>query len=109
MNIHVEAPDECGHRAETDNKVLSLEKIDKLILEPVYEYLRSTGEDFRILILPDHPTPVCRRTHTMDAVPFILYDSANEKQGIECFDETNAAATGFYIPKGETLMDLMLK
>ncbi len=107
--IHVEAPDECGHRAEADNKVLSLEKIDKLILEPVYEYLQSTGEAFRILILPDHPTPVCRRTHTMDAVPFILYDSADEKQGIECFDEANAAATGLYIPKGETLMDLMLK
>ena len=107
--VHVEAPDECGHRAEADNKVLSLEKIDKLILEPIYEYLKSTGEDFRILILPDHPTPVCRRTHTMDAVPFILYDSADEKQGIECFDENNAAATGFYLPKGETLMDLMLK
>ena len=107
--VHVEAPDECGHRAEADNKVLSLEKIDKLILEPIYEYLKSTGEDFRILILPDHPTPVCRRTHTMDAVPFILYDSADEKQGIECFDENNAAATGFHLPKGETLMDLMLK
>lgn len=107
--IHVEAPDECGHRAEADNKILSIEKIDSLILKPVYEYLQSTGEPFRILILPDHPTPVCRRTHTMDPVPFILYDSENEKSGIECFDEEHASATGVYLPKGEALMDLMLK
>ena len=107
--IHVEAPDECGHRAEADNKILSIEKIDEMILKPVYEYLVSTGEAFRILILPDHPTPVCKRTHTMDAVPFILYDSENEKSGITCFDEDNAASTGIYLPKGEALMDLMLK
>ena len=86
-----------------------IEKIDELILKPIYEYLVSTGEDFRILILPDHPTPVCRRTHTMDAVPFILYDSENEKSGIERFDEDHAAAAGFYLPKGEELMDIMLK
>lgn len=107
--VHVEAPDECGHRAEAENKVLSIEKIDEYILKPVYEYLLSTGEAFRILILPDHPTPVCRRTHTMDAVPFILYDSENKRDGIERFDEECAAATGIYLPKGEELMDIMLK
>ena len=107
--IHVEAPDECGHRAEADNKILSIEKIDEMILKPVYEYLVSTGEAFRILILPDHPTPVCKRTHTMDPVPFILYDSENEKSGIERFDEDHASAAGFYLPKGEELMDIMLK
>ena len=107
--IHVEAPDECGHRAETENKILSIEKIDELILKPVYEYLLSTGEDFRILILPDHPTPICRRTHTMDAVPFILYDSASPKNGIERFDEEHARAAGNYLPKGEMLMELMLR
>lgn len=106
--IHVEAPDECGHRAEADNKILSIEKIDRLILAPVYEYLKSTGEDFKILILPDHPTPVCRRTHTMDAVPFVLYSSADEKSGIPCFDEENAVKTGLYLPKGEMLMDMMI-
>ena len=106
--IHVEAPDECGHRAEADNKILSIEKIDEEILAPVYEYLKSTGEDFKILILPDHPTPICRRTHTMDAVPFVLYSSADEKSGIPCFDEENAVKTGLYLPKGEMLMDIMI-
>lgn len=106
--IHVEAPDECGHRAETENKILSIEKIDDLILRPVYEYLVSTGEPFRVLILPDHPTPVCRRTHTMDAVPFILYDSEKEVSGINSFDEASAKSTSLYLPRGEMLMDMML-
>lgn len=107
--IHVEAPDECGHRAETDNKILSLEKIDAEILKPVYEYLVSSGEAFRILILPDHPTPICRRTHTMDAVPFILYDSEMPTDGIECFCERDASQTALKLQKGELLMDMMLK
>ncbi|MBR2460856.1 MAG: cofactor-independent phosphoglycerate mutase [Clostridia bacterium] len=107
--IHVEAPDECGHRAEPDNKILSIEKIDAEILKPVYEYLLSTGEDFRILILPDHPTPIWCRTHTMEPVPFILYDSRQDNAGIKRFDEESAESTGLYVPKGELLMDLMLK
>ena len=107
--IHVEAPDECGHRGEPDNKILSIEKIDELVLKPVYEYLVSCGEDFRILILPDHPTPIWRRTHTIDPVPFILYDSREDKAGIKRFDEKLASETGLYLPKGEMLMDLMLK
>ena len=60
--VHVEGPDECGHRAETENKVLSIELIDEKILKPVYEYLKNSGEDFKIMILPDHPTPVRLRT-----------------------------------------------
>ncbi len=107
--VHVEAPDECGHRAEAENKILSIEKIDSLILRPIYEYLLSAGEPFRILILPDHPTPVCRRTHTMDAVPFILYDSENEVDGISSFDEKSASSASLYLPRGEMLMDMMLK
>jgi len=106
--VHLEAPDECGHRGEAENKVLSIEKIDELVLKPIYEYLLSTGEDFRILILPDHPTPICRRTHTMDPVPFILYDSAKEQKGIGCFDEDGAKSTGVYVSAGEELMNMML-
>ena len=106
--LHVEAPDECGHRAELDNKILSLEKIDAEILKPVYEYLKECGEDFKIMILPDHPTPICKRTHTMDAVPFMIYSSASEKEGIDSFTEENAVKTGFYLDKGEKLMDLLV-
>ena len=107
--VHVEGPDECGHRAETDNKVLSIELIDKKILSPVYEYLLSTGEDFKIMVLPDHPTPVRLRTHTITPVPFFIYSSADEKQGVERFDEESAEKTGVYIPDGYTLMDILVK
>ena len=107
--VHVEGPDECGHRAETDNKVLSIELIDKKILSPVYEYLLGTGEDFKIMVLPDHPTPVRLRTHTITPVPFFIYSSADEKQGVERFDEENAEKTGVYISDGYTLRDILVK
>ncbi len=67
--IHVEAPDECGHRGEAENKVRSIELIDQKILSPVYKYLEESCEPFKILVLPDHPTPVALRTHTSDYVP----------------------------------------
>ena len=107
--VHVEGPDECGHRAETDNKVLSIELIDAKILTPVYEYLKSTGEDFKIMVLPDHPTPVRLRTHTIDPVPFFIYSSADELCGVKSFDEESAAATGLYVRDGYTLMDRLVK
>ena len=107
--VHVEGPDECGHRAEIDNKVLSIELIDKKILCPVYEYLKSTGEDFKILVLPDHPTPLCIRTHSPDSVPFFLYDSRRKVAGVEGFSEATAAETGLYIPEGHTLLDIMIE
>ena len=105
--VHVEGPDECGHRAETDNKVLSVELIDKKILKPVYEYLAASGEDFKIMILPDHPTPVRLRTHTIDPVPFMIYSSKEEKSGVACFTEESASGTGLYVPAGHTLMELL--
>ena len=107
--IHVEAPDECGHRAELDNKILSVEKIDKLILEPVFEHLQSSGEEFTVLILPDHPTPICRRTHTMEPVPFVLYSSDKISNGIESYSEKNCANTGNYIADGYTLLDTVIR
>ena len=106
--IHVEAPDECGHRGETENKVLSVEQIDAKILAPVFEYLKGCGEDFRILVLPDHPTPICKRTHTMDAVPFFIYDSTRSVKGADVYCEDTAKASGLYLEKGEMLMDLFI-
>ena len=107
--VHVEAPDECGHRAELENKVLSIEKIDSEILEPVYEYLSACGEDFKILVLPDHPTPIRLRTHTIDPVPFFLYSSNVSLNGVDCFSEESAEGKQYYIPFGYELMELMTK
>ena len=105
--VHVEAPDECGHRAELDNKILSVEKIDGEILAPVWEYLRSCGEDYKIMVLPDHPTPIRVRTHTIDPVPFFIYSSAEKRQGVDGFCEATAAATGYYLPQGWKLIGLL--
>ena len=109
VHVHVEGPDECGHRAETDNKVLSIELIDEKILTPVYEYLKTCGDDFKIMVLPDHPTPVRLRTHTITPVPFFMYSSTNETEGVEGFDEESAEKTGIYIHDGYTLMDILVK
>ncbi|MBE6547629.1 MAG: cofactor-independent phosphoglycerate mutase [Ruminococcaceae bacterium] len=107
--IHVEGPDECGHRAEVENKVLSIELIDKKILAPVHEYLKGCGEDFKIMILPDHPTPTRLRTHTIDPVPFMIYSSKENKCGVDKFSEDTAAATELYVEHGYTLMDLLIE
>jgi 2,3-bisphosphoglycerate-independent phosphoglycerate mutase len=102
--VHVEAPDECGHRNEVQNKVKSIGLIDKLILDPVLSYLESTGEDFKILICPDHPTPLCLKTHTNDAVPFMIYHKNGEVEGVDTFNEKTAGGTGVFVEKGPTLM-----
>ncbi len=106
--IHVEAPDECGHRAEIDNKVLSIELIDEKITTPCVEYLRGSGEPFRVMILPDHPTPIVMRTHSMDPVPFLIYDSEEEKEGVDTLTEATAESTGFYLPHGYDLMSYLI-
>ncbi len=107
--VHVEAPDECGHRAEIENKVKSIELIDEKILKPVYEYLLGTGEDFKIMILPDHPTPIEIRTHSMEPVPFMIYLSTKEEVGVDCFCEDSAEAKKHYIPRGHDLMGILTK
>lgn len=107
--VHLEGPDECGHRAETENKVLSIELIDKKVLSPIYEYLKGCGEDFKIMILPDHPTPVRLRTHTIDPVPFMIYSSKEDKVGVEGFSEESATKTGLYISAGHTLMERLIE
>ncbi len=106
--IHVEAPDECGHRAEIENKVLSIEYIDDKILTPVYEYLVSTGEDFKIMTLPDHPTPIEIRTHSMEPVPFMIYSSRKKYNGVDTLTEDTAEACNNYISDGTRLMDIMV-
>lgn len=105
--IHVEAPDECGHRFEIDNKVRSIELIDELILGPILDAFK--GEDLKILICPDHPTPLQLRTHTNAPVPFLIYDSTKSVKGVSGFCEASAEATGNFIAKGHTLMQHFIK
>lgn len=107
--IHVESPDECGHQGKADEKIKAIEYIDKYILSGVLDYLRSKGEHFRILLLPDHPTPISARTHTRAPVPFVLYDSENEiDSGVSCYSEKNGEGSGLYVDCGEKLMDMLI-
>ena len=108
--LHVEAPDECGHRAEVDNKVRSIELIDQKIIGPVWTWLESnfqaTGEDYRILLLPDHPTPLSLRTHTGDPVPFACFSSnGRDNLPAEAYDEENCRKTGYYLDNGPELFE----
>ena len=103
--IHVEAPDECGHRGEIENKVKAIEMIDEHILGPVVEFLKGY-DDFAVLVCPDHPTPLSIRTHTSTPVPYLIYDSKNEiNSGVKVFCEKEARETGNYIEKGFTMMN----
>lgn len=106
--VHVEAPDECGHRGEIENKVKAIEMIDEHILAPVVEFLRGY-DDFAVLVCPDHPTPLSIRTHTSTPVPYLIYDSKNEiDSGVKVFCEKEARETGNYIEKGFTMMNYFL-
>ena len=105
--IHVEAPDECGHRGEYDNKVKAIEEIDRRILGPLLEELRAMG-DFTLLVAPDHPTPLCVRTHTADPIPYLLYRSNRPVQGVACYTEETAASTGITIEPACRLMAHMI-
>ena len=106
--VHVEAPDECGHRGETENKVRAIELIDEKILGPVKAALEEMG-DYRIMVLPDHPTPLAIKTHSADPVPFMIYDSTAEVKGTPVFTEKAAAETGLFLPQACRLMDLLTK
>lgn len=105
--IHVEAPDECGHRFEIENKVKSIELIDELILAPILKAFE--GQDIKILICPDHPTPLALKTHTNAPVPYLIYDSRKKTEGVNKFCEEEAEKTGNYISVGHTLMERFLE
>jgi 2,3-bisphosphoglycerate-independent phosphoglycerate mutase len=106
--LHVEAPDECGHRAEVANKVRAIELIDHKVIGPVWDYLehhrQATGEDYRILVMPDHPTPLTLRTHVPDPVPFACFSSdGRDRLPAAAYTEAACQATGFHQPEGYRL------
>ena len=107
--VHVEAPDECGHAGNGKKKVESIENIDRHIVGPMTEYLKSTGDDWRIIVMPDHPTPMWNRTHTMDPVPFCMAGKDLEGKDFGGYTEKNAAKTGMMIEHGHDLMEFFLR
>ncbi|MGI6577903.1 MAG: cofactor-independent phosphoglycerate mutase [Eubacteriales bacterium] len=107
--VHIEAPDECGHQGNAREKTRAIELIDSEVLERVLDGLNKSGHDYSILLLPDHPTPVSLRTHTSDAVPFVLYRSKTKgTKPAERYTENLAGKTGLYIPKGHKLMEQLI-
>ncbi|NLH97104.1 MAG: cofactor-independent phosphoglycerate mutase [Clostridiaceae bacterium] len=106
--IHIEAPDECGHRFEVENKVRSIELIDELVVGTLLEGL-ADFDDFSLMVLPDHPTPLSLRTHTADPVPYVIYRKRSAKpSGAAGYDEFEAHKTGIFIGQGHELMDRFL-
>lgn len=102
--IHVEAPDEMGHQGSVERKVQAIEYLDEKVIKPVVDALNEKGEDFRMLVLPDHPTPICVRTHTSDSVPYMLYDSTNPLEKAWNYNEEEAKESGNFVEKGHELI-----
>ncbi len=106
--IHMEAPDECGHHGDGEKKIFSIEQIDKEVVGYLKRELDSLGEDYSMLILPDHPTPLNTMTHAIDPVPYILYRSNEIKKGAPSYTEENAKNSGIFVESGEELMKKFL-
>ncbi len=106
--LHMEAPDECGHHGDAKNKIFSIEQIDQLVVKPVVEGLKAMGEDFAVLICPDHPTPLSIMTHCSDPIPYLIYKSKKQVKGVDSYDEETASSTGIFIENGYTLMNKLL-
>lgn len=105
--VHVEAPDEAAHNGMLKEKIKAIEEFDELVVGTILKGAGKLG-DFRLLVLPDHPTPVSLKTHTADPVPFVFYDSTKKKDsGIKSFDEYSAKGTGFFVEDGFKLMEMM--
>ena len=106
--IHVEAPDEMGHQGSAGKKVEAIEHLDGEVIGPVVEGLEAAGEEFCLLVLPDHPTPVRVRTHTADSVPFLLYDSRVQEEHTWVYNEEEGRRAGLLVEKGYELMEMFL-
>lgn len=97
--VHLEAPDECGHQGDLEGKIKAIELVDKKILGPVYEHLKASGEDFAIMVMPDHFTPVSILTHSREPVPYLMYSSKRALSAGGDYNEKAAAESGIYYDK----------
>lgn len=107
--IHVEAPDEMGHQGSYERKIKAIEYLDSRVIKRLTEGLDARNIDYRVLVMPDHPTPVRLRTHTGDSVPYMLFDSTDKKCMNHHYNEKDAAAGGVYEPIGYKLIDKLLQ
>ena len=107
--VHVEAPDEMGHQGSWERKVQSIEYLDQRLIRNLKAALDASGESYRMLVLPDHPTPVRVRTHTSDPIPFLLYDSTKEHKGPGVYSEKSAKESGFVVERGYELIDRLFE
>lgn len=107
--IHVEAPDEMGHQGSAQRKVQAIEYLDARVIRPVEQALTAAGEDFRLLVLPDHPTPVRLRTHTAGDVPYLLYDSTAPKQCELLYSEASGEKSGIRVAQGHRLIERLFE
>lgn len=108
--MHLEGPDECSHQGDRDGKIACMESIDHKVLKPIVDALREDGEDFKVLIVPDHRTPLAIRTHSATPVPFVIYDSTKEEpyDAAKCFCE-KSGEKGMYFDSGFELADYFFK
>ena len=107
--IHVEAPDEMGHQGSVERKVQAVENLDERVIKRLTDAMYAKNMDFRLLVLPDHPTPIRLRTHTADNVPYLLFDSTDIKENAWSYNEKDATAGGILVEEGHTLIDRLFE
>lgn len=107
--VHVEAPDELGHMGSMTDKITAIENVDGRVVARITEAMDRSGEDYRLMILPDHPTPICVRTHTSEPVPYMIYDSRKAIDGIHTYNEKEAAKSTCIWKDGYRLIDHLLE
>lgn len=107
--VHLEAPDEMGHQGSVERKVQAIQFLDERVIAPIKAGLEQAGEDFRMLVMPDHPTPISIRTHTGDDVPYLLYDSTAQKHNTWKYNEKEAEESGNRIAKGCEMIDYLIQ
>lgn len=106
--VHVEAPDEMGHQGSIERKIKAIENLDSRVIKVIKDALDKAGEDYRMLVMPDHPTPICVRTHTSNPVPYMLFDSTDIKESTLDYNEKCGKESGLFMANGYEMMNYLL-